>query len=96
MDGNNCPLGVSSMCTWGPISKGSYTWSLQCPYYSRLPTLVCHCIVMGSLQSFVIYKYFRDMCPLCTICHCLEASSAEVTFSAIRCTESSPSDPALP
>jgi hypothetical protein len=30
------------------------------------------------------------------ICHRLEASSVEVTFDAIRCAESSPSDPASP
>jgi hypothetical protein len=31
-----------------------------------------------------------------TICHRLEASSAEVTFGAIRCAEGSPSNPASP
>jgi hypothetical protein len=46
------------MRTWGPIYMGSYTWSLQCPYYPHLPTLAYHCKVMGSLQFFVIYKYF--------------------------------------
>jgi hypothetical protein len=47
------------MCNWGPIYRDSYTWSLQYPYCPRSPTLVYHCAVMGSLQSFVIYKYFR-------------------------------------
>jgi hypothetical protein len=58
MVGNNCPPGVPLICTWGPIYKGSYTRSLKSPYYPYLPTLVCHYAVTGSLQSFVIYKYF--------------------------------------
>jgi hypothetical protein len=110
MVGNNCPPGVPSMCTWGPIYRGSYIWSLQCPYCPCSPTLVCHYDVTGLLQIFMCptngnvthvpyamtlkTETFGVLMTLDAIYHCLEASSTEVTFGAIHCAESSPSDPA--
>jgi hypothetical protein len=46
------------MCTRGAIYRSSYIGSLQCPYCPRLPIPTYHHVVTGSLQSFVIYKYF--------------------------------------
>jgi hypothetical protein len=85
--GNNCLLGVSSMCTCGPIYSVSYTWLLQCLYCPYLPTLVYHCAVTRSLCDLQIFSYPINENVACVPCAATlktEISGTLMTLGAIR------------